>query len=110
MEEGELKAGTTTTTTTTTSEELYKALHQRLVASGEWQRLAILLRRMLDECGWATSLHNTAANTAKRQNVASVPELVDVLTAHAKDSLPPHVKTHLLDKLSDFLDRNLEDA
>ena len=87
---------TTTTTTTTTittanppspsseGDDLYNALHQRLVASGEWQRLLILLRRMLDESGWEQEFAAFATNKAKTQPVLSVPELVDVLTSHAK--------------------------
>ncbi|SPO31892.1 uncharacterized protein UTRI_06729 [Ustilago trichophora] len=108
MEEGELS--TTTNTVASGGDELYNALHQRLVASGEWQRLLILLRRMLDECGWETQFQQHATSKAKQQPVLSVPDLIDVLTPHAKDTLPPHVKAHLLEKLRDFLDRNLEDA
>ncbi|KAJ9477285.1 Transcription and mRNA export factor SUS1 [Pseudozyma hubeiensis] len=102
MEEGELSSSQ--------HDPLYNALHQRLVASGEWQRLLILLRRMLDESGWETEFDNFATAKAKTQPVLSVPALIDVLTPHAKDTIPPHVKEHLLGKLRDFLDRNLEDA
>ncbi|TKY86924.1 hypothetical protein EX895_004212 [Sporisorium graminicola] len=107
MEEGELNKAPPAPEA---GDGLYNALHQRLVASGEWQRLLILLRRMLDESGWETEFQGFATSKAKSQPVLSVPDLIDVLTPHAKDTLPPHVKAHLLDKLRDFLDRNLEDA
>lgn len=87
MEEGELNP-TSINAPPPDGDELFNALHQRLVASGEWQRLLILLRRMLDECGWATDFQNTATNKAKTQEVPSVPELIDVLTAHAKGESP----------------------
>ncbi|GAC92777.1 hypothetical protein PHSY_000333 [Pseudozyma hubeiensis SY62] len=76
MEEGELSSSQ--------HDPLYNALHQRLVASGEWQRLLILLRRMLDESGWETEFDNFATAKAKTQPVLSVPALIDVLTPHAK--------------------------
>ncbi|EST09192.1 Transcription factor, enhancer of yellow 2 [Kalmanozyma brasiliensis GHG001] len=107
MEEGELNPSASSSSG---NDELYNALHQRLVASGEWQRLLILLRRMLDESGWENEFQSFATGKAKQQPVLSVPDLIDVLTPHAKDTIPPHVKTHLLEKLRDFLDRNLEDA
>lgn len=79
MEEGELNP-----TLGSASDELYNALHQRLVASGEWQRLLILLRRMLDECGWEANFQSTATAKAKQQPVLSVPDLIDQLMPHAK--------------------------
>lgn len=79
MEEGELNPSASTG-----GDELYNALHQRLVASGEWQRLLILLRRMLDESGWENEFQAFATGKAKQQPVLSVPELIDVLTPHAK--------------------------
>ncbi|KIS65741.1 uncharacterized protein UMAG_12047 [Mycosarcoma maydis] len=106
MEEGELSTGAAAGG----GDELYNALHQRLVASGEWQRLLILLRRMLDESGWESEFQAYATTKAKQQPVLSVPDLIDVLTPHAQDTLPAHVRAHLLDKLTNFLDRNLEDA
>lgn len=81
MEEGELNPATSG------GDELYNALHQRLVASGEWQRLLILLRRMLDECGWETQFQQTATQKAKQQPVLSVPDLIDQLTPAAKGKL-----------------------
>lgn len=80
MEEGELNSASAPPG----ADELYNALHQRLVASGEWQRLLILLRRMLDECGWETNFQQHATAQAKAQPVLSVPDLIDVLTPHAK--------------------------
>ena len=83
MEEGELNP-----TLTSAGDELYNALHQRLVASGEWQRLLILLRRMLDECGWETQFQQHAVSKAKQQPVLSVPELIDALGPHARGTSP----------------------
>ena len=138
MEEGELNPSTfPSSTTSSVDSELYNALHQRLVASGEWSRLLVLLRRMLDECGWESGLQQHATEKAKSQPVLSVPDLIDELSGYAKgeypyeekevkeekekltlikgnwgktDTLPAHVRTHLLERLRDFLDRNLEDA
>ncbi len=83
MEEGELNP----TLASSGGDELYNALHQRLVASGEWQRLLILLRRMLDECGWENEFQSYATGKAKQQPMLSVPDLIDVLTPHAKGEL-----------------------
>lgn len=93
---------------------------------------------MLDECGWESGLQQHAIDKAKSQPVLSVPDLIDELSGYAKgeysyrrakrygrkrrrekietdtglqtDTLPAHVRSHLLERLRDFLDRNLEDA
>ncbi len=83
MEEGEL-GPTNGVDAGAGGDELYNALHQRLVASGEWQRLLILLKRMLDECGWEAQFQSTATTKAKQQPVLDVPSLIDALTPHAK--------------------------
>lgn len=85
MEEGELNPASAPPG----GDELYNALHQRLVASGEYSRLQILLKRMLDECGWETQFTNHATRKAKTQPVLSVPDLVDELSAFAKGMSPP---------------------
>lgn len=88
MEEGELSINPTSASSAG-GDELYNALHQRLVASGEWQRLLILLRRMLDESGWETEFSQFATTKAKQQPILSVPDLIDVLTPHAKGACFP---------------------
>lgn len=77
MEEGEIRGSG--------GDELYNALHQRLVASGEWAKLSTLLKRMLDECGWETAFQQHAAVQARSQPATlSLPDLVDQLIPHAK--------------------------
>ncbi|KAN0064215.1 SAGA histone acetylase and TREX-2 complexes component [Thecaphora frezii] len=49
MEEGEIS-----------NDDLYSALHQRLVATGEWARLSTLLKRMLDDSGWEGEMNSHA--------------------------------------------------
>ncbi|PWN54331.1 hypothetical protein IE53DRAFT_383110 [Violaceomyces palustris] len=91
-------------------DELQNALHQRLVATGEWNRLLMLMKRMLDDCGWETSLREHASERAKAQEKLSLPDLLNELGPYAKSTLPTHVKNHMTSLLRDFLDRNLEDA
>ncbi|EPQ27729.1 uncharacterized protein PFL1_04866 [Pseudozyma flocculosa PF-1] len=99
MEEGEIS-----------NDDLYNALHQRLVATGEWARLSTLLKRMLDDSGWEGDLNGHALELAKSQQTLSIHDLMASLTPHAKETLPTHIKTHIVSLLRDFLDRNLEDA
>ncbi|KAI3624521.1 SUS1 [Malassezia furfur] len=68
-------------------EELLNLLHQRLVATGEWNTLLAQLRQLLEESEWDTQLRDQAEQT-----------------------LPNSVRDTMSAKIRDFLDRNLEDA
>ncbi|WFC99594.1 hypothetical protein MYAM1_002339 [Malassezia yamatoensis] len=64
-------------------EQLLNLLHQRLVATGEWNTLLAELRTLLGESEWETQLRDEAEQSIR-----------ETMTL----------------KLRDFLDRNLEDA
>lgn len=65
-------------------DDLHNALHQRLVETGEWDRLQTLLRRMLQDCGWEAELAQTAREKAKAQRELHLGSLVAELAPHAR--------------------------
>ncbi|KAE8210839.1 hypothetical protein CF327_g5339 [Tilletia walkeri] len=90
--------------------ELFAALHQRMVQSGDWNRILGILRRMLEDCGYEESLQKFAADQAREQERLQLAPLLGVLSPYAKDTLPAHVRDHIGALIRDFLDRNVEDA
>ncbi|KAL9940861.1 hypothetical protein V8E36_000349 [Tilletia maclaganii] len=90
--------------------ELFSALHQRMVQSGDWHRILGILRRMLEDCGYEESLQTFATEQAREQERLQLGPLLGVLSPHAKATLPTHVREHITALIRDFLDRNVEDA
>ncbi|KAK0540213.1 SAGA histone acetylase and TREX-2 complexes component [Tilletia horrida] len=90
--------------------ELFSALHQRMVQSGDWNRILGILRRMLEDCGYEEALQTFATEQAREQERLQLRPLLAVLSPHAKETLPTHVREHIGALIRDFLDRNVEDA
>ncbi|KAI3617378.1 hypothetical protein CBS9595_003287 [Malassezia furfur] len=106
-------------------EELLNLLHQRLVATGEWNTLLAQLRQLLEESEWDTQLREQAERTPHTLTQArharkihctclrSSPSLDRTRKVGAKphpETLPNSVRDTMSAKIRDFLDRNLEDA
>ncbi|WFC96202.1 SAGA histone acetylase and TREX-2 complexes component [Malassezia brasiliensis] len=91
-------------------EELLNLLHQRLVATGEWNTLLAQLRQLLEESEWDTQLREQAEREARAQDPLHLPTLVARLGPYAQKTLPNSVRDTMSAKIRDFLDRNLEDA
>ncbi|WFD03096.1 SAGA histone acetylase and TREX-2 complexes component [Malassezia obtusa] len=98
-------------------EELLNLLHQRLVATGEWNTLLAQLRVLLEESEWDTQLRAQAERDARAQDSLHLPTLVAKLGPYAQstasahpETLPDSVREAMSAKIRDFLDRNLEDA
>ncbi|KAK0555550.1 SAGA histone acetylase and TREX-2 complexes component [Tilletia horrida] len=89
---------------------LFTALHQRMVQSGDWNRVLTTLRRMLEDCGYEETLQKFAAEQAREQERLQLGPLLAVLSPYAKENLPAHVRDHIGALIRDFLDRNVEDA
>lgn len=73
-------------------EELLNLLHQRLVATGEWNTLLAQLRQLLEESEWDTQLrdqaertcHNAHPGEARAQDPLHLPTLVAKLGPYAQ--------------------------
>ncbi|KAK0539801.1 SAGA histone acetylase and TREX-2 complexes component [Tilletia horrida] len=64
--------------------ELFSALHQRMVQSGDWNRILGILRRMLEDCGYEEALQTFATEQAREQERLQLGPLLAVLSPHAK--------------------------
>lgn len=68
-------------------DELHRALHERLVHTGEWHRIMAALRAQLDESGWTAAVREEAQSRWKQckeaMSVALTKLLVTVLIARA---------------------------
>ncbi|CAO1628443.1 unnamed protein product [Parajaminaea phylloscopi] len=92
------------------TDELYQALHHRLVTTGEWHRLSNLLEQLLLESNWSSEMSDFATQKAKTMDTLDLDTLAAAIQDKGKASVPRHVQQRLLEKIREFLDRNVEDA
>lgn len=81
------------------------SLNQKLIESGEAQRLKELVRRRLEESGWHDAIRKNLADAIRRRGVenVTVDDLVEEVTPKARQSVPESVKRELMNQLEAFI-------
>lgn len=82
-----------------------KQINQKLVETGEKERLKETLRQRLTECGWRDELKEHAKEIVRERGLASitVDDLVQEITPKGRDLVPDTVKRELLAEIKRFL-------
>jgi len=88
------------------SESLMRAsINQKLVETGESERLKEILRTRLIECGWRDELKAYCKEIVKRKGLehVTVEDLVAETTPKGRSMVPDDVKRELLSRIRTFL-------
>lgn len=85
--------------------EVKTVINQRLIESGEKEKLKELLRSRLIECGWRDQVKLHTKEMVKQRGLERVQleELVKDITPKGRALVPDSVKKELLAKIKDFL-------
>lgn len=80
-------------------------INQKLVETGERERLKELLRTRLIECGWRDELKQYCKEIVKQKGLEhiTVDDLVDEITPKGRALVPDSVKKELLQRIRQFL-------
>lgn len=80
-------------------------INQKLIESGERDRLKELLRTRLIECGWKDQLKAYCKEIIREKGVenVSVDDLVAAVTPKARATVPDIIKRELLNQIKTFL-------
>lgn len=81
------------------------AINQKLLESGERDRLKELLRTRLIECGWKDQMKAHCKEIIKEKGVenVTVDDLVAEITPKGRASVPDSIKRELLHQIRSFL-------
>ncbi|NP_001279759.1 transcription and mRNA export factor ENY2 isoform X1 [Callorhinchus milii] len=85
--------------------QLRATINQRLVETGERDRLKDLLRTKLIECGWRDQLKALCKDVIRERGLehVTVDDLVSEITPKGRALVPDSVKKELLQKIRVFL-------
>jgi len=80
-------------------------INQKLVETGERERLKELLRTQLVECGWRDQLKQHCKDVVKQKGLEhiTVDDLVAEITPKGRELVPDQVKKELLQRIRAFL-------
>ncbi|KAK2188985.1 hypothetical protein NP493_118g00026 [Ridgeia piscesae] len=85
--------------------QMRATINQKLVVSGERDKLKELLRTRLIECGWRDQLKQHCKEIVKQKGLehVTVDDLVAEITPKGRALVPDQVKKELLQKIRKFL-------
>ncbi|ESN92064.1 hypothetical protein HELRODRAFT_181843 [Helobdella robusta] len=80
-------------------------INQKLIESGERERLKELLRTRLIECGWRDQLKLHCKEIVKQKGLENitVDDLVSEITPRARSLVPDEVKKEMLQRIKAFV-------
>ncbi|XP_042894070.1 transcription and mRNA export factor ENY2-like [Penaeus japonicus] len=87
------------------STQMKNSINQKLVETGEKERLKDMLRQRLTECGWRDELKEHAKDIVRERGLqqVTVDDLVKEITPQGRDLVPDTVKRELLAEIKNFL-------
>ena len=90
---------------TSSQSELKSLIHQRLLESGEKDRLREHLRARLIDCGWRDQIRLEAKRIVRERGLERVTlkDIVAEVTPLGREAVPDEVKRELLTKLKEYL-------
>ncbi|KAL9642847.1 hypothetical protein ABK040_015818 [Willaertia magna] len=82
-------------------------IYQRLIASGEKERLKELLRERLEQEGWKEQMKNKIKDVMQETSLSelSTNSLVQHLTPQARTLIPEHVRLEIVQQIHQFLQK-----
>ncbi|VDH99805.1 transcription and mRNA export factor ENY2 [Mytilus californianus] len=85
--------------------QMRATINQKLVETGERERLKELLRTRLVECGWRDQLKQYCKEVVKQKGLEhiTVDDLVAEITPKGRSLVPDNVKRELLQRIRTFL-------
>ncbi|KAG6958541.1 hypothetical protein JG688_00010483 [Phytophthora aleatoria] len=91
-------------------EEVKARISERLVQSGEKERLKELLRLKLVECGWRDEMKLHCKEVIRNKGIdqVTVEDLIEEITPKGRASVPEDVKNNLLEKIKAFIEKEAD--
>ncbi|KAG2786442.1 hypothetical protein JG687_00008254 [Phytophthora cactorum] len=91
-------------------EEVKARISERLVQSGEKERLKELLRLKLVECGWRDEMKLHCKEVIRNKGIdqVTVEDLIEEITPKGRASVPEDVKKNLLEKIKAFIEKEAD--
>ncbi|KAK0490747.1 hypothetical protein IW261DRAFT_1555924 [Armillaria novae-zelandiae] len=85
-----------------------KQILQRMIETGEWQRLKAMFTAQLDESGWTDQLRSSGRKLADEMKPLSIHDMLTDLNMNAHKSLPADARRSIQDAVRAYLNKQFE--
>jgi len=87
---------------------LYKEVHRRLVQTGEWERIVLLLATKLNEDGWVDEMRIRGKDIARTMDPPKFQKMLEQIEPHALSSIPLATKQEITSLIAQFLEKEFQ--
>ncbi|KAK1218433.1 SAGA histone acetylase and TREX-2 complexes component [Marasmius sp. AFHP31] len=89
-------------------EQLHLQIQQRLIETGEWERIRSNFKAKLDESGWTDDFRDKSKEKARDMDVLSFEGLLSELSPVAHTTIPLPVRRELMAAIQKYLEKQFE--
>lgn len=86
---------------------LYSQLRRRLIESGDWEQIRIMLNSKLNESGWTDDIRHRSKERARNMDPLSFQTLLEEIRTHAQTSIPLAVKREATTLIRQNLEKHI---
>ncbi|KAK9471482.1 transcription factor e(y)2-domain-containing protein [Dipodascopsis tothii] len=79
-------------------------VNQKLIESGEYERMSKHLKKRLSEAGWFVEVNALATDNVRRQDTPNFEALVADVEARALELVPDEIKIEILRMIKQFIE------
>ncbi|WWD08030.1 transcription and mRNA export factor SUS1 [Kwoniella europaea PYCC6329] len=97
-------------TTEKPDEATLDAIRQRLMETGDWDRIQRLLRNQLEENGWVDDLKDLAKERARSQETPNLENLIKEISETARGMISENTRRDVAQEIEAVLDREVDQA
>ncbi|WVQ97747.1 transcription and mRNA export factor SUS1 [Kwoniella sp. CBS 9459] len=97
-------------TTERPDEATLNAIKQRLMETGDWDRIQKALRIQLEESGWADDLKDLAKEKARAQETPNLENLMKDIHQSARTMIGESTRRDVMQEIEAVLDREVDQA
>ncbi|KAG7085734.1 hypothetical protein E1B28_003277 [Marasmius oreades] len=89
-------------------EQLHLQIQQRLIETGEWERIKSNFKAKLDETGWTDDFRDKSKEKARDMDVLSFQSLLSELSPVAHTTIPLAVRREVMAAIQKYLEKQFE--
>ncbi|KAA1471011.1 hypothetical protein DENSPDRAFT_798616 [Dentipellis sp. KUC8613] len=95
-------------TTQSEIDALYSKIQRRMVESGEWERIRLLLSYRLNDAGWIDTARGQSSEHAHAMEPLSFRQLLEHISPSAKATVPESVRAEVMVVIRRFLEEQFD--
>jgi len=90
-------------------EELFTQIHEKLITTGDWERIMMTMIRKLNESGWTDDMRGVGKEKARNMKPLKLLSLSEEMQEYGSKTVPQHIKDEMLKVIRKVIEEYVDD-